>query len=171
MPPPGVEWSRPDALIDAVRCPDLEQITKFWSGELPGLDELIAERDALAAELASPPAVFRHGDCHTGNTMAGDQGPVFCDWQLAGLGRAASDLAFLSVRATPSGAQVSAALTEACLDGRPDLDPVALTAAVDAEELAILVFRWPPFAAYNSAAGIARVRCRGRTLAARGGRP
>jgi hypothetical protein len=34
------------------------------------------------------------------------------------------------------------------------------------EELAIFVFQWPPFAAYNSPAGIARVNDRTRQLAA-----
>jgi hypothetical protein len=33
------------------------------------------------------------------------------------------------------------------------------------EELAVLVFQWPPFAAYNDAAGISRVRRRARYLA------
>lgn len=169
MAPPGPEWCRPDALVDTLRRPNLTQINDFWSNELPALDELVAGRDALAAELASQPHVFRHGDCHTGNVLAGHYGPVFCDWQSAGLGRAASDLAFLSVRATPSSVDVPAGLFEAYLAGRPDLDPTAFIKTVEAEELAIFTFQWPPFAAYNSVEGITQVRRRARTLATRRG--
>ncbi len=68
------------------------------------------------------------------------------------------------MRATPSGAAVPPALTDAYLAARP-CDRRTFARALVAEELAVLVFLWPPFAAFNTPAGIARVRRRARVLA------
>jgi hypothetical protein len=57
-------------------------------------------------------------------------------------------------------------LIEAYLEGRP-CDRHALEWALVTEELAILVFLWPHYAAYNSPSGIARIRRRARELADR----
>lgn len=96
---------------------------------------------------------------------------MFCDWQESGTGRATSDLALLSVRATPSGAHVPGAVLDEYVRQSADAgvrhDGAELRRAVELEELAVLVFQWPPFAAYNDDAGIARVRRRARHLADR----
>ncbi|WP_275415313.1 phosphotransferase [Planotetraspora silvatica] len=110
------------------------------------------------------PPVFVHGDCHTDNIVHATGPPVFCDWQSTGVGRAVSDLAFLSVRATSSGVVVPSALIHAYVDRRPG-DHKLLECALVAEELAVLVFLWPPYAAFNSPTGIARVQSRARELA------
>ena len=57
-------------------------------------------------------------------------------------------------------------MVETYLDNRPDRDG-ALRRALLAEHLAIFVYLWPPYAAYNSPAGNARVRERTSELAAR----
>jgi hypothetical protein len=44
-------------------------------------------------------------------------------------------------------------------------DPAPLKRALILEELAVFVFLWPPYAAYNSRAGIERVHDRARHLA------
>jgi len=177
MAAPAGDWGRPDALLDALAAPDLDAVVAFWSGHLPRLDELLAGRDRLRERLGSVPSVFVHGDCHAGNVLwgAGVGDVVLCDWQESGTGRAASDLALLGVRAAPSGARVPDALVEEyvreCARGGVVQDAVTLRGSVALEELAVLVFQWPPFAAYNDAAGIARVRRRARWLAGQIGAP
>lgn len=180
---PGGGWDRPDALLGALGAADadpgadpdaaLDGVVAFWSGHLPQLDELVAGRAGLRDRLGSAPAVFVHGDCHTGNVLraAGGGGVVLCDWQESGTGRAASDLALLSVRAVPSGVRVPGALVEEYLrrrgEGGGGFDAAGFRRDVLLEELAVLVFQWPPFAAYNDAVGVARVRRRARSLADR----
>jgi hypothetical protein len=97
----------------------------------------------------SPP---RAGSCvSTGN------------WRL---GRPGTDLAFLTVRATPAGATASPDLIAAYLTHR-NVDRRALQLALLAEELAVYLFQWPPFAAYNTPAGVERVRRRAARLMTR----
>ena len=172
---PAGDRGRPDDLLGALAAPDLDAVVAFWSDHLARLDELLASRDTLHDRLASAPSVFVHGDCHTGNVLhgAGDLGcdVVLCDWQESGTGRATSDLVLLSVRAVPSGVRVPAVLVEEYLRQRAragsELDAAELRRSLLVEELAVLVFQWPPFAAYNDAAGVARVRRRARYLAGR----
>ncbi|MFD2795244.1 phosphotransferase family protein [Promicromonospora vindobonensis] len=166
MPLPDGDWSRPDPLGTALATPDHDQIRAFWAPVLPALEGLLANRDEIFARLDAQPTAFVHGDCHTGNIVHGERGPAFCDWQPAGLGRASADLAFLSVRATPAGVQVPSALVRDYLAHRPTVaDPAELERAALLEELAVYVFEWPPYAAYNDAAGVARVQQRARALA------
>ena len=158
------DWVRPDALLDAISAPVSGTITKFWGGVLPGLSDLLDSRDALRAELAPQPAVLVHGDCHTGNIVHAGDGLVFCDWQSTGAGRATSDLAMLGVRAAPAGVAVPRnMMTE--YENQRGATVMDLERALILEELAIFLFQWPPFAAYNSRAGIARVHDRTRDLA------
>ncbi|MFD6447744.1 aminoglycoside phosphotransferase family protein [Promicromonospora sp. NPDC060204] len=172
---PAGDWGRPDDLLSALAVPDLAPVVEFWSSHLPRLDDLLDSRSALRDRLRTASPVFVHGDCHTANvvhrTAGGQDALVFCDWQASGVGRATSDLALLSVRATPSGVGVPAALVEEYLaqcarTGAPR-DPAELRRDLALEELAILVFQWPPYAAYNGPDGIDRIRRRARYLAAR----
>jgi aminoglycoside phosphotransferase (APT) family kinase protein len=164
--PTGTDWNRPDALREALADPDLEEIYACWAPALPQLADLVAQRIELEDQIRALPPVFTHGDCHTDNIVHSAGSLVFCDWQEAGIGRPVSDLAFLSVRVTPAGVTVPRALVDAYLDNRP-CERHALQRALVAEELAILVFLWPPFAAFNSLSGIARVRRRARELTGR----
>jgi hypothetical protein len=90
---------------------------------------------------------------------------------VSGTGRATSDLALLGVRSAPSSARVPAVLVEEylrqCARAGNELDAAELRRSLLLEELAVLVFQWPPFATYNDAVGIARVRRRARYLADR----
>ena len=160
----GRDWPRPNPLLEAMSEPVSGEIIRFWGDVLPGLPALLAARDELRAELGAQPAVFVHGDCHTGNIVHAADGLVFCDWQSTGVGRAASDLAHLSVRAAPAGVTVPPELMTAYLE-RSGGDPAALKRTLILEELAVFVFLWPPFAGYNSRAGIERVHDRARHLA------
>lgn len=129
----------------------------FWGISLP-------DPAALVAALAAVPLVLTHGDCHAANLLHGPAGLVFCDWQSAGPGRPTTDLAFPSVRATPSGVVVPPTLLDAYLSTRP-LDRDVLRRALIAEELATFLCHWPAYAPVNSPAGNARVvdRVRGLT--------
>jgi Ser/Thr protein kinase RdoA (MazF antagonist) len=164
---PLQDWVRPDALLAAMSAPVSGTITKFWSGILPGLPDLLDSRDALRQELASQPAVLVHGDCHTGNIVHAANGLVFCDWQSTGAGRATSDLAMLGVRAAPAGVAIPRDAKTAYVKQRGGGDANELERALILEELAIFLFQWPPFAAYNSRVAIGRVHDRARDLAAK----
>ena len=161
MPVPATwDKSRRDGLLEAMADPDEDQVRAFWSSSLSQLDQILAERAALSDQLMAAPEVFVHGDCHTGNVLqAEDASLVFCDWQSTGLGRPSSDLAFLMVRAAPSGVVPPRALLDAYSQASPARGHT-LDRSVLAEELAILVFLWPPFAAYNDERGVIRVRQR-----------
>jgi Ser/Thr protein kinase RdoA (MazF antagonist) len=167
MPPPGGPgWDRPDGVRNALADPDVARTNAFWAPSLPRLDEIISRRAELADEMNALPPVFVHGDCHTHNVVYAEGSLVFCDWQAAGLGRPVSDLAFPSVRAAPDGLAAPPALLDAYLATRPGQRDI-LERATLAEELATLVFLWPPYAEYNSPSGIAHVRHRTGELAAR----
>lgn len=180
MPVPAGDWDRPDGLLAALATADVDEVATFWTGHLPQLGELLDRRDTIRDRLGSAPAVLVHGDCHTGNVVHdddsdgagdGDGGLVFCDWQESGTGRATADLALLSVRATPSGTPVPDGVVQEylrqCARGGVVHDDVGFRRALVLEELAVLVFQWPPFAVYNGPAGIERVRRRARYLADR----
>ena len=94
-------------------------------------------------------------------------GSVFCDWQSSGAGTPSSDLAFPSVRATPAGVTVRPAFLDAYLKDADANRRHAVELATLAAELWIFVLLWPPYAAYNTPAGIDRVRGRTRLLADR----
>ncbi|SOD63645.1 Phosphotransferase enzyme family protein [Streptomyces zhaozhouensis] len=166
MVPPAEGWQRPDPLLAALADPDLPAVETFWARALPELPALLAAVDVLRRRMAAPAPVFGHGDCHTENLVLADGTPVFCDWQTAGVGRPVSDLAFLSVRATPGGTVVPRTLLDGYLAHRAG-DVRTWERALVAEELATYVWLWPPFAAYNTPEAVARVRRRARGLAER----
>ncbi|MFE6040527.1 phosphotransferase family protein [Streptomyces sp. NPDC056452] len=157
---------RPDALLHAMAEPDLETIEAFWAPALPLLAEIVSRRAELERHMEALPQVFIHGDCHTDNITHSGESLVLLDWQVSGSGRPVSDLAFLNVRAVPAGVTAPPELLDAYLSGCPH-DRRTLELALLAEELAVFVFQWPPFAAYNSPTGIDRVRQRTRDLSER----
>ncbi|MEV0612763.1 aminoglycoside phosphotransferase family protein [Nonomuraea sp. NPDC050404] len=152
--PAGTDWQVSDA------DPDWATIEAFWG------PELLARRAEFCAARSALPQVFMHGDCHTENIAHAGNALVFCDWQAAGIGRPVSDLAFVSVRATPAGVTVPPVFLDAYCEHSP-LDRGALERGVMAEELTIFLFQWPHYAAYNTPAGIDRVRRRVRDLGER----
>lgn len=167
MPVPwGPTGNRPDELREAIAQPDLPAVESFWGPVLPQLGEIISRRSELERMMDALPAVFIHGDCHTDNIMDNGQSLVFLDWQVSGIGRPGADLAFLNVRSTPAGVTAPPELLDAYLAARP-LGRETVERALLAEELAVFTFQWPPFAAYNSPAGIGRVQRRTRALAER----
>lgn len=165
--PAGADWQRPDPLLAVMADPDRDEIAACWADFVPKLPEILARSSQLQAHMSALPLVFTHGDCHVSNIVfGGEQQPVLCDWQAAVIGRPVSDLAFLSARATPSGAIVPPDLLAAYLERRPQ-DRRGLQLALLAEELAVFIFLWPPYLRLNTPAGIVHLRRRAHVLAAR----
>ncbi|MET7368170.1 aminoglycoside phosphotransferase family protein [Streptomyces sp. NPDC005566] len=164
--PAEANWGRPDALRQAMAEPDLPTIEAFWAPSLPLFAEIVSRRAELERWTEALPRVFIHGDCHTDNVTHSGESLILLDWQESGAGRPGSDLAFLNVRAVPAGVTTPPVLLDAYLRCRPH-DRRTLELALLAEELAVFVFQWPPFAAFNSPTGIDRVRQRTRDLSER----
>ncbi|MGY5060719.1 aminoglycoside phosphotransferase family protein [Streptomyces sp. 900105755] len=166
VPPVDEYWRRPDVLLQALSAPDTAAITAFWQPVLPRLADVVAQPDELLAHGAWLPEALVHGDCHTDNIVFREGRPVLCDWQEAVIGRPVSDLAFLSVRATPTGTEVPSVLLDAYAQAGT-YDRGLLEQALLAEELAMFVFLWPGYAAYIDRLGTERIQRRGRALAER----
>jgi aminoglycoside phosphotransferase (APT) family kinase protein len=164
--PSGADWKRPDPLTAAMAGSDSDEITACWADSVPEVPAVLARLRQLRAHMSVLPLVFTHGDCHAGNVVFRGQQPALCDWQSAGVGRPASDLAFLSARAAPSGAAVPPDLVAAYLERRPQ-DRRDFALALLAQELAVFIFLWPPFLVFHTPVGIAHVHRRARVLATR----
>ncbi|MFK3978777.1 phosphotransferase family protein [Micromonospora sp. NPDC050397] len=165
-PPPGSDWFRPDPLLAAIAAPDAGRVAACWADTIPELPGILARTEDLLSDLNLLEPVLTHGDCHTDNVAFLDQQPALYDWQSVVVGRPAADIAFLSVRATPSGITVPPDLV-AAYRSHTGYDRDNLRRALLAEELAIFLFLWPPFAALNTATGVAHARRRVRSLATR----
>lgn len=165
-PASATEWRRPDPLLDSVYATDPADVAGYWGEQVPDLARVLDRIEELLTPLTAAPQVFSHGDCHTGNVLFQGSQVALCDWQMAGMGRRAADLAFLRVRATPSGAAVPDEFLSAYVD-RTGCDRGTLSRALVAEEIATWLFLWPPFARFNTPAAIERVRRRVRFLTSR----
>jgi aminoglycoside phosphotransferase (APT) family kinase protein len=137
----------------------------FWREDLGSLlDAIIESRDLLEREIPQAGECFVHGDCHTENILREDGALVWIDWQSAGIGNPARELAFLNVRTTPSGAVIAPeSLAYYC--NQRDINLERMERSVIAAELAIFIFEWPLYASFNTPAGIRHVRRRTRYLA------
>lgn len=157
-------WQRDWPLMDSLRNPDHSTIERFWRPSLgSSLDIVLDQRTMLEQLIFGSDLSFLHGDCRTDNILHEDGKLVWVDWQAAGFGNLALDWALLSVRATPSGARIpAAALAEYCRMRGIDFE--LIHRSVVAAEMSIFVFEWPPYAGFNTPAGVERVRHRTRQL-------
>ncbi|GAB3748734.1 aminoglycoside phosphotransferase family protein [Microlunatus parietis] len=148
---------------------DPDRWRSYW--DRPGEAELFApifdDPGALTAAVRAQPFCFNHGDCHTDNILITEAGLVWADWQVAGFGRPAGELAFAAGRAAPSGATPPLAEIIKLYADRRGLDAAELARSVLAAELSTALFAWPAYAGYNSSAGIDRVHGRAVDLARR----
>lgn len=158
-------WKAHWSPFHALRAPDMPMVDGFWREDLASsLDAIIESRELLEQEIHQAGECFVHGDCHTENVLREDGALVWIDWQSAGIGNPARDLAFLNARATPSGARMPPEMLATYCNDR-DLDLERMRRSVIAAELSIFLFEWPPYASFNTPAGIRRVRRRTRYLA------
>lgn len=162
--PAGHQWRRPSWLAATLDSPDLDTARAFWSqpGEAELLAPILADPQALHEALDVTADCFLHGDCHTDNVLIEQHQLIWTDWQGAGAGTPAAELVFPAIRAIPEGADVPQdAMTRRYAQAR-GLDAAPLGRAVLAAELAILIFAWPGYAAFNTDIGIQRIRQRVR---------
>lgn len=156
-------WHRQDPLLRAIGDPDIVRITAFWGAEMPDVKHVLKSTEEFLVQESNRQRTFTHGDCHTGNVAFLEGEPGLCDWQTAVIGRGFSDLAFLSVRAIPSGIEVPQELTAAYLDHR-ESDRGHFERCLIAEELATFLYLWPHFADLNTSTSNTRVRRRACNL-------
>jgi hypothetical protein len=160
-------WKEHWSPFHALREPDMPMVEGFWREDLgSSLDAIIESRELLEQEILQAGECFVHGDCHTENILREDSALVWIDWQSAGIGNPARDLAFLNARAAPSGVRIPPEMLAAYCSER-DKDLERMRRSVIAAELSIFLFEWPPYASFNSPAGTRRVRRRTRHLAER----
>ena len=139
----------------------------FWRGSGATIARLLDEPGDLQERAAALGPTFVHGDCHADNISVTAEGLVWLDWQGSGPGNPAGDLAFPGVRARPSGVDVPVADIVQRYAQQRHLSPAAVSDAVLASVLLVLLFEWPDYAQFNSAEGNQRVRDRARQLSDR----
>nr|WP_231747420.1 aminoglycoside phosphotransferase family protein [Auraticoccus cholistanensis] len=149
-PEPGLLLSGPDRAV----------VDRLWSEPddqrcLAVVHEQLAELEAAAA---GPDRVLSHGDCHPGNVLLDGDRLLLTDWQGARLGASCADLAFVLIRAVPSGAVVPRDELLARYAAGRGLAPAELGRAVTAAQLLTLTRQYPHFAGYLGAGGRARLR-------------
>ncbi|HEY0688218.1 MAG TPA: phosphotransferase [Kribbella sp.] len=105
-------------------------------------------RRCIGEAFRATPDSFLHGDCHVDNLLREGNQIVWADWQAAGAGSPAGDLAFLWSRAQADGADLpyDAMLREYVT--HREVDPALLRRSLVAAEIGILLFGWPAYAAY-----------------------
>lgn len=165
IPDPG-RWRIQESPLHALIAPVSPQVEDFWRNDLSsGVGAVINARDLLIQKITEAGESFVHGDFHTENILFETGDHIWIDWQSTGMGSPAREIAFLSVRMTPGGAQLPQEFLSLYCRER-NLDLGALQTSVLAAELGILLFEWPQYAGFNSAEGNQRVRLRTRELAA-----
>ena len=165
--PTAAQWHRRSWVADRLCEPDLERALRFWSrpGEAELIEPILNDPSALAQAITAPAPCFLHGDCHVANLLREEGSIVWTDWQGAGAGSPAVDLAFPSVRGVPDDAHLPQAAMLAEYIALRGLNAQEIGSAVIAAELAIFLLEWPRYASFNTDAGISRVHQRVKDLA------
>ena len=158
---------RPSWLAATLHNPDLTAAQALWTwpGEPELLAPILATPAALHDAISLTADCFLHGDCHTDHFLIDQHQLVWTDWQGAGAGNPAAELAFPSVRATPAGATLPQHEMIDRYARARGLDATQLGRATLAAELAIFLLTWPEYAAYNTKIGVERVHQRVQDLA------
>lgn len=163
-PPQEQNWRKRTPTLTSLQQPELAAIASVWRPVIgEGLDQVLANRDRLQADIAASGEGFVHGDCHAGNIIPAAGGPVWIDWQEAHIGHPAWDLAFLRSRAIPAGATMPTTVLDTYCAAR-GIDRDVFARAVLAAELAITIFDWPTYMEYLSAEERSRLKTRARKL-------
>lgn len=150
--PQGGPWHHRPWVRAVLDRPPTEVAFDFWSATAAGehVRDLLDDPAALGLALDEGPIGFVHGDCHVDNLLRDAGDLVWADWQVAGTGCCAVDLAFLWGRAHADGADPPLeAMVDEYLTGRP-VDPVRLRRSMMAAELATFLFGWPAYLGLHS---------------------
>lgn len=141
----------------------VDEAEQFWGDHLARFDEANDMVVRAIPDLMADHA-FVHGDLHLDNVVYANGDDIrLTDWQQCGLGSVAADLAFVNVRLAPTG-HLAPDEFLAAYAATAGHDHAELRRTTELLELATYLFVWPPFAAYNSAEGVANVRARARRL-------
>jgi Ser/Thr protein kinase RdoA (MazF antagonist) len=145
-------WLETPWLQRALDRPPVDLAEDYWSrteaaGRIGPVLDAIA---ALAAALTAVPDCFVHGDCHVDNLLRDGQRVVWADWQVAGVGSPAIDLAFLWSRANADGADLPYAAMVNEYVAHRGIDAAVLRQSLIAAELGVLLFGWPEYAAFRT---------------------
>lgn len=146
--PDRPSWLATPWLQQVLERPPVDMAEDYWSrtDAANKIGAVLAEPAALAAAMAITGVCFVHGDCHVGNLLCEGDRMVWADWQVAGVGSPAVDLAFLWSRADADGANLPyTAMMREYTAHRP-CDTAALHRSTTAAELGILLFGWPEYA-------------------------
>jgi len=153
--PDRPSWLATPWLRQILDDPPVDMAEEYWSRTGAGdkVGAVLAEPAALAAAIAASGVCFVHGDCHVGNLLRDGDSTVWADWQQAGAGSPAVDLAFLCSRADADGADLPyGAMLREYAAHRP-CDVGALYRSTIAAELGILLFGWPEYAVHIGQTG------------------
>jgi aminoglycoside phosphotransferase (APT) family kinase protein len=153
FPPPQQEpWLHTPWLRQVLERPPVAPARDYWSRTeaASGIAPALGAAAALAAALDAVPRCFIHGDLHVGNLLRDGDRLLWTDWQVAGIGSPAIDLAFLWLRANADGADLPyEAMLQDYVTRRP-VDPDRLRRAVIAAELGFTLFGFPEYAGLRS---------------------
>jgi len=145
-------WLETPWLQQALDRPPVGLAMDYWSRtEAAGrIGPVLDATAALAAALTAVPDCFVHGDCHVDNLLRDGQRMVWADWQVAGVGSPAIDLAFLWSRANADGADLPYAAMVNEYVAHRGIDAAVLRQSLIAAELGVLLFGWPEYAAFRT---------------------
>jgi thiamine kinase-like enzyme len=143
-------WIDTPWLRQVLERPPISLAEDYWSGTdaADTIGPVLKAPGALGEAFRATPDSFLHGDCHVDNLLREGNQIVWADWQAAGTGSPAGELAFLWSRAQADGADLpyDAMLREYVT--HREVDPALLRRSLVAAEIGILLFGWPAYAAY-----------------------
>jgi thiamine kinase-like enzyme len=151
-PPDEDPWIDTPWLRQAFERPPISFAEDYWSGTdaADSIGPVLNAPAALDKAFRATPDSFLHGDCHVDNLLREGDQIVWADWQAAGAGSPAGELAFLWSRAHADGADLPYdAMLREYITHR-EVDPAPLRRSLVAAEIGILLFGWPAYAAYRS---------------------
>ncbi|WP_020577410.1 aminoglycoside phosphotransferase family protein [Actinopolymorpha alba] len=149
MPPPDeAPWIDQPWHRQVPYQPPTDLAENYWSktDAADSVRPFLDAPDDLAKALRAIPDSFLHGDCHVENLLRDGPQIVWTDWQVAGVGCPAGELAFLWSRAGVDGADVPYDEMLREYVTHRDIDLALLRPAVVAAEINLLLFAWPHFA-------------------------
>ena len=150
--PDQPSWLDTPLLQRLLDRPPIGPAADYWSrtDAADRIGVVLDAPDTLAPALAATPACFLHGDCHVDNLLREGSRMVWADWQVAGVGSPAIDLAFLWSRANADGADIPRTEMVHEYASHRGIDVTVLRRSLIAAELGVLLFCWPEYAAYRT---------------------
>jgi Ser/Thr protein kinase RdoA (MazF antagonist) len=141
-------WLHTPWLRRILERPRTKLARDYWSrtDAADGIAPFLESTTALAMALDTTTSCFIHGDFHVDNLLRDGDRFLWTDWQVAGVGSPAIDIAFIWLRANTDGADLPyEAMLQEYAAHRP-IDPFRLRRAVISAEVGLLLFGFPEYA-------------------------